>query len=72
MTGKILKVKTGYNPNSSSIGVDMVAFFTIGAGMTVLFNVVATLIDGIHAKQRARPGEAKQGTTAGTLEVKSV
>jgi hypothetical protein len=38
----------------------------------VLFNVVATLIDGIHAKQRARPGEAKQGTTAGTLEVKSV
>jgi hypothetical protein len=63
MTGKILKVKTGYNPNSSSIGVDMVAFFTIGAGMTVLFNVIATFIDGI---QRARPGEAEQGTPQGT------
>jgi hypothetical protein len=71
MTGKILKVKTGYNPNSSSIGVDMVAFFTIGAGMTVLFNIVATLIDGIHAKQRARPVEAKQGTPAGTTEAKT-
>jgi hypothetical protein len=71
MTGKILKVKTGYNPNSSSIGVDMVAFFTIGAGMTVLFNVVATLIDAIHTKQRARPAEAEQGTPAGTTEAKT-
>ncbi len=68
MTGKILKVKTGYNPNSSSIGVDMVAFFTIGAGMTLLFNIVATLIDGMHVKQRARPGEAEQGTMQGTTE----
>jgi len=65
MRGKILKVKTGYNPNSSSIGVDMVAFFTIGAGMTVLFNVIATFIDGIQVKQRARPGEATQGTPEG-------
>ncbi len=70
MTGKILKVKTGYNPNSSSIGVDMVAFFTIGAGMTVLFNLIATIIDGIQAKQRARPGEDKQGTTQATTEAK--
>jgi len=65
MRGKILKVKTGYNPNSSSIGVDMVAFFTIGAGMTVLFNVIATFIDGIQVKQRARPGEATQRTPEG-------
>ena len=69
MTGRILKVKTGYNPNSSSIGVDMVAFFTIGAGMTVLFNVIATFIDGI---QRARPGEAEEGTMKATPEVKTV
>ncbi len=68
MTGKILKVKTGYNPNSSSIGVDMVAFFTIGAGMTVLFNLIATFIDGIHGKQR--PGEAEQGKTEATTEAK--
>ena len=31
MTGTNLKIKTGYNPNSSSIGVDMVAFFTGGS-----------------------------------------
>ncbi len=62
MTGKILKVKTGYNPNSSSIGVDMVAFFTIGAGMTVLFNLIATFIDGIEFKRCPRPGEAEHGT----------
>ncbi len=65
MKGKILKVKTGYNPNSSSIGVDMVAFFTIGAGMTLLFNLIATFIDGIQVKQRARPAEATQGTPEG-------
>jgi hypothetical protein len=68
MTGKILKVKTGYNPNSSSIGVDMVAFFAIGAGMTVLFNLIATIIDGIQVKQRARPGEDKEVTTQGTTQ----
>ncbi len=67
MTGNILKVKTGYNPNSSSIGVDMVGFLTIGAGMTVLFNVIATFIDGIQ-KQRERPDTTEQKTTEGTPE----
>jgi len=70
MKGRILKIKTGYNPNSSSIGVDMIAFFTIGAGMTVLFNLIATIIDGMQVKQRARPGEPGQGTTQGTTEAK--
>ena len=44
MPGKILKIKTGYNPNSSSIGVDMVIFFTAGAAITVLFNTMAALL----------------------------
>jgi hypothetical protein len=44
MQGKILKIKTGYNPNSSSIGVDMVIFFTAGAAITVLFNTMAAII----------------------------
>lgn len=43
MSGRILKVKTGYNPNSSSIGVDLVVFFTAGAAVTVFFNVAAAL-----------------------------
>ena len=44
MSGRILKIKTGYNPNSSSIGVDMVVFFTAGAAITVLFNTMAAII----------------------------
>ena len=44
MKGRILKIKTGYNPNSSSIGVDMIAFFTAGAAMTVLFNTLAAVL----------------------------
>lgn len=44
MKGKILKIKTGYNPNSSSIGVDMVVFLTAGAALTVLFNTMAAII----------------------------
>ena len=44
MQGKILKIKTGYNPNSSSIGVDMVIFFTAGAAITVLFNTMAAVL----------------------------
>ncbi len=70
MTGRILKVKTGYNPNSSSIGVDMVGFLTIGAGMTVLFNLLATFIDGIQVRQRARPAATDQGTAEGAREGK--
>ena len=44
MKGRILKIKTGYNPNSSSIGLDMVAFLTAGAGVTVLFNAIAAIL----------------------------
>ena len=44
MSGRILKIKTGYNPNSSSIGVDVVAFFTAGAAMAVLFNVIVSVV----------------------------
>ena len=44
MKGRILKIKTGYNPNSSSIGIDMVAFFTAGAAVTVLFNTIAAIL----------------------------
>ena len=44
MNGRILKIKTGYNPNSSSIGVDMIVFFSAGAAMTVLFNTLAAVL----------------------------
>ena len=54
MKGRILKIKTGYNPNSSSIGVDTVVFFTAGAAMTVLFNTLAAVLAAAKARRRAR------------------
>ena len=53
MQGRILKIKTGYNPNSSSIGVDMVVFFTAGAAITVLFNTMAAVICSAQAGKEA-------------------
>ncbi len=58
MKGRILKVKTGYNPNSSSIGVDMVVFFTAGAAMTVLFNIFAAVVSAAKVTEHGpRPEE---------------
>ncbi len=57
MKGRILKVKTGYNPNSSSIGVDMVVFFTAGAAMTVLFNTFAAVVSTAKGHEHGRPEE---------------
>jgi hypothetical protein len=54
MEGRILKIKTGYNPNSSSIGVDTVVFFTAGAAMTVLFNTLAAVLAASKAGETAR------------------
>jgi len=58
ISGRILKIKTGYNPNSSSIGVDMVVFFTAGAAVTLLFNTMAAIICSANPrgiKQLERP-----------------
>ncbi|HBA88146.1 MAG TPA: hypothetical protein DCZ75_09235 [Geobacter sp.] len=50
MKGRILKIKTGYNPNSSSVGVDIVVFFTAGAAVTLLFNTVAAIVCAAKAQ----------------------
>jgi hypothetical protein len=60
MKGRILKIKTGYNPNSSSIGVDMIAFFTAGAAVTVLFNAIAAILTAAKAHKRVKLEEVKQ------------
>ena len=57
MKGRIFKIKTGYNPNSSSIGVDMIAFCTAGAALTVLFNVVAAICTAQKASKYAQQKE---------------
>jgi hypothetical protein len=60
MQGKILKIKTGYNPNSSSIGVDMIVFFTAGAAITVLFNTMAAIICSAKTKETMLPEESTE------------
>jgi hypothetical protein len=55
MKGRILKIKTGYNPNSSSIGVDLVVFFTAGAAITLLFNTVAAIVASTKVRDEAPP-----------------
>ncbi len=64
MKGRILKIKTGYNPNSSSIGIDMVAFLTAGAAATVLFNVVAAIVSAAKAQKQVQPEAAKEPVRA--------
>lgn len=42
--GKILKIKLGYNPNSSSIGTDIVIFFVSFTAISAVFNCLAIFI----------------------------
>ncbi len=62
MKGRILKIKTGYNPNSSSIGLDMVAFLTAGAGVTVLFNAIAAILAARKGGKHAQLDAAKEAS----------
>ncbi|MFH1762226.1 MAG: hypothetical protein ABIA63_14095 [bacterium] len=45
LKGKILKVKTGYNPNSSSIGVYVDIFVWGTAAAALVINLIGALID---------------------------
>ena len=65
MSGRILKIKTGYNPNSSSIGVDMVVFFTAGAAVTVLFNTMAAIICSAKYREVKQLEESKDTAPLG-------
>jgi hypothetical protein len=52
--GKILRVKTGYNPNSSSVGSQIPAFlsFAVGTGVfTIIASQMLNMI-GIHIRKK--------------------
>ena len=42
--GRILKVKTGYNPNSSSIGADLTPLLIIGSFFALIIPVVSFFV----------------------------
>ena len=69
MKGRILKIKTGYNPNSSSIGLDMVTFVTAGAAVTVLFNTIAAILAAGKGKKHGRPAAAGGASTSAIEEL---
>lgn len=68
MKGRILKIKTGYNPNSSSIGVDMIVFFTAGAAVTVLFNTIAVILAAAQARKHGLPVGSNEAPGLSHLE----
>jgi hypothetical protein len=45
--GRILKVKKGYNPNSSSIGSDILAFLIFAGGAGIFSVILSNTMDSI-------------------------
>ena len=52
--GKVLKVKTGYNPNSSSIGTEITAFLWGAAIFTLFANILFSLATTVMKKKKKR------------------
>lgn len=63
-TGRILKVKQGYNPNSSSMGSIIFAFPTAMLAVTAAFGMAAGALASVFVKEDAEPhGKADAGPT---------
>ena len=45
--GQVLKVKRGYNPNSSSIGSDIMAFLILAGGAGIISVILSNTLDSI-------------------------
>ena len=52
--GKVLKIKTGYNPNSSSIGTEITAFLWGAAVFTLFANTLFSLAATIIKKRKEK------------------
>lgn len=61
-SGKILRVKTGYNPNSSSVGSQIPAFLFSAAGTGLFAVITAQILNSIrtHIKKNKESIEAKK------------
>ena len=60
--GKILRVKTGYNPNSSSIGSQIPAFlfFAVGSGVFTIIALQAINAIDIYIKKKKNSIKAEK------------
>ena len=59
--GRILRVKRGYNPNSSSMGSIVFALPSLLLGTTALFGAVAGLVASafLGSRNKGSPGKAE-------------
>ena len=60
--GKILRVKTGYNPNSSSVGSQIPAFFAFAAGSGALTIFVLHILNAVDTQLRKKREADAQAT----------
>lgn len=62
--GKILRVKTGYNPNSSSVGSQIPAFFAFAVGSGALTIFVLHILNAVDTQLRKKREAADQPKNA--------
>jgi hypothetical protein len=59
-TGRILRLKSGYNPNSSSVGSEIPYFFATAIGSGALLVMVMNLLAFYERRIRRRRDELKK------------
>ncbi|MBN1308168.1 MAG: hypothetical protein JXA18_09650 [Chitinispirillaceae bacterium] len=59
--GRILRVKNGFNPNSSSIASEIIVFFTAAAGVSALFSTAAAVVMARFSDQPEPAPDADRG-----------
>ena len=69
--GKILRIKLGYNPNSSSIGTMIFAMPVAMLSAAVAFGTVSGLIFSAFSKKRNAAGTEGENTSGGTTEMEN-
>ncbi len=60
--GRVLRVKTGYNPNSSSVGTDIPTFLAAAAGAGALATVALNLLSATASRIRREHSAPKPET----------
>ncbi len=61
--GRILRVKTGYNPNSSSVGSQIPAFFAFAAGSGMLTILALHILNAVDQHLRTKHTKEEQSAT---------
>lgn len=59
--GRVLRVKTGYNPNSSSVGSQIPAFLAFAAGSGAFIVIALHILNAVRKHIRKRKDSLKAG-----------